>query len=296
MAQNADPLLGVVASLLAGGSAPDSAPSAPSILDCRSALLAPSETKYLPTWQSLPALLEACRDDPARFQAEVLGRTLWSRQVAVCAAVAKRPITGASAGSTGRPAGDRRRGQRDLRADRVRDPRSGCGAGREVAGAGGADRLRHGGHRPFVRLLSVRPRPQGRVGFGAGRGGRRYVNRRTANAFALRRRLDPHRDDFIPFYCGGIPEWPTLRQELAELHAPAMEIQESETRQLLEPKKTLTARLHRSPDLLHAHLMTFTYRVELAFLRLQHGERFGQRRDPPTMPIFHEDSNHAPAG
>jgi hypothetical protein len=98
--------------------------------------------------------------------------------------------------------------------------------------------------------------------FGAGRGGRRYVNRRTANAFALRRRLDPHRDGFIPFYCGGIPEWPTLRQELAELHAPAMEIQESETRQILEPKEALTARLHRSPDLLDALLMTFTYLEE----------------------------------
>jgi hypothetical protein len=69
---------------------------------------------------------------------------------------------------------------------------------------------------------------------------------------------DPHRDGLVPFYCGGIPEWPTLRQELAELHAPAMEIQESETRQLLEPKDALTARLHRSPDLLDALLMTFT--------------------------------------
>jgi hypothetical protein len=44
----------------------------------------------------------------------------------------------------------------------------------------------------------------GAVGhFGAGRGGKRYVNRRTANAFALRRRLDPHRDGFVPF--GGPP-------------------------------------------------------------------------------------------
>ena len=36
----------------------------------------------------------------------------------------------------------------------------------------------------------------GAVGyFGAGKGGKLYVNRRTANAFAIRRRLDPHRED-----------------------------------------------------------------------------------------------------
>jgi hypothetical protein len=103
----------------------------------------------------------------------------------------------------------------------------------------------------------------GAVGhFGAGRGGKRYVNRRTANAFALRRRLDPHRDGFVPFSCGGIPEWPDLRQELAELHSPAMEIQESQVKQLLEPKEALSARLHRSPDLLDALLMTFSFLEE----------------------------------
>jgi hypothetical protein len=42
--------------------------------------------------------------------------------------------------------------------------------------------------------------------FGAGKGGRLYVSRRTANAFALNRRIDPNRDDFAPFYCGGLPE------------------------------------------------------------------------------------------
>ena len=42
--------------------------------------------------------------------------------------------------------------------------------------------------------------------FGAGRGGKCHVNRRPANAFALRCRLDPHRDGFVPFSCGGIPE------------------------------------------------------------------------------------------
>jgi hypothetical protein len=103
----------------------------------------------------------------------------------------------------------------------------------------------------------------GAVGyFGAGRGGKRHVNRRTANAFALRCRLDPHRDGFVPFYCGGIPEWPDLRQELAELYSPAMEIQESQVKQILEPKEALSARLHHSPDLLDALLMTFTYLEE----------------------------------
>ena len=103
----------------------------------------------------------------------------------------------------------------------------------------------------------------GAVGyFGAGRGGKHHVNRRTANAVALRRRLDPHRDGFVPFYCGGIPEWPNLRQELAELHSPAMEIQESQVKQLLEAKEALSARLHRSPDLLDALLMTFSFPEE----------------------------------
>ena len=52
---------------------------------------------------------------------------------------------------------------------------------------------------------------EGAVGyFGAGKGGKLHVNRRTANAFALKRRLDPHRENHVPFYCGGIPEWPAL--------------------------------------------------------------------------------------
>jgi hypothetical protein len=101
---------------------------------------------------------------------------------------------------------------------------------------------------------------EGAVGyFGAGKGGKLYVNRRTANAFALKRRLDPHRENHVPFYCGGIPEWPGLRQELAELRSPTMEIEEGQVKQVLEDKEALAARLHRSPDLLDALLMTFTY-------------------------------------
>ena len=73
---------------------------------------------------------------------------------------------------------------------------------------------------------------EGAVGyFGAGKGGKLYVNRRTANAFALERRLDPHRENHVPFYCGGIPEWPALRQELAELRSPTMEIEEGQVKQ-----------------------------------------------------------------
>jgi hypothetical protein len=101
---------------------------------------------------------------------------------------------------------------------------------------------------------------EGAIGyFGAGKGGKLYVNRRTANAFALKRRLDPHRENHVPFYCGGIPEWPALRQELAELRSPTMEVEEGQVKQVLEDKEALAARLHRSPDLLDALLMTFTY-------------------------------------
>jgi hypothetical protein len=75
--------------------------------------------------------------------------------------------------------------------------------------------------RSFGSSLASNGLPGATGYFGAGRGGQRYVKRRMANLFALRRRLDPHRDGFIPFYCGGIPEWPNLRQELAELCGPA---------------------------------------------------------------------------
>jgi hypothetical protein len=106
----------------------------------------------------------------------------------------------------------------------------------------------------------IPPEFHGAVGyFGAGRGGKLYVNRRTANAFALKQRLDPHRDGYVPFYCGGIPEWPALRQELAELRAPTMEMEEGQVKQVIEDKATLMERLKRSPDLLDALLMTFTF-------------------------------------
>jgi hypothetical protein len=95
--------------------------------------------------------------------------------------------------------------------------------------------------------------------FGAGKAGKLYVNRRTACAFAIKRRLDPHRENHVPFYCGGLPEWLALRQELAELRSPTQEMEEGEIKQVLEEKSALMARLHRSPDLLDALLMTFLY-------------------------------------
>jgi hypothetical protein len=95
--------------------------------------------------------------------------------------------------------------------------------------------------------------------FGAGKGGKLYVNRRTANAFALKRRLDPHRKNFVPLLCSGLPEWPALRQELAALRSPSMEVQEGQVKQVLEDKLTLSHRLKRSPDLLDALVMTFCY-------------------------------------
>jgi hypothetical protein len=73
-------------------------PAAAPLLDCRTALLAPLDARCMPDWQPLAALLAACRDDPVRFQAEVLGRTLWTKQAAVCAAVARSPITVVPAG------------------------------------------------------------------------------------------------------------------------------------------------------------------------------------------------------
>jgi hypothetical protein len=100
----------------------------------------------------------------------------------------------------------------------------------------------------------------GAVGyFGAGRGNQHYANRRTANAFALKKRLDPNRKGFVPFYCGGLPEWPQLRQELAELRGASMEVEEGQVKQRLEDKSDLNARLRHSPDLLDALLMTFTF-------------------------------------
>ena len=38
-----------------------------------------------------------------------------------------------------------------------------------------------------------------------------------------------------------------------------MEVEEGQVKQVLEDKEVLSARLHRSPDLLEALLMTFTY-------------------------------------
>ncbi len=60
--------------------------------------------------------------------------------------------------------------------------------------------------RAFGSYLANHHLPNAVGYFGAGKGGKLYVNRRTANAFAIRRRLDPHRENHVPFYCGGIAE------------------------------------------------------------------------------------------
>ena len=51
-----------------------------------------------PALRPVRALLDACRDDPARFHEEVLGRRLWSKQVEVCQAIARSPVTVVPAG------------------------------------------------------------------------------------------------------------------------------------------------------------------------------------------------------
>ena len=66
-------------------------------VDCRDALLTPA-AELTPALTPLRALLDACRDDPARFQQEVLGRRLWAKQVEVCQAIARSPITVVPAG------------------------------------------------------------------------------------------------------------------------------------------------------------------------------------------------------
>jgi hypothetical protein len=63
----------------------------------------------------------------------------------------------------------------------------------------------------------------------------------------------------VPFYCGGLAEWPQLRKEIAELRNPAMEMEQGQVKQVLEEKDALASRLKRSPDLLDALLMTFTF-------------------------------------
>lgn len=101
----------------------------------------------------------------------------------------------------------------------------------------------------------------GAVGyFGAGKGGPYYTNRRTANAFAFKARLDSKREGFIPFFVDPalIPEWSALRRELIELRTPVMEYDEGVVKQKLEDRADLKARLHCSPDLSDALLMTYT--------------------------------------
>ena len=87
---------------LLGPSPPDRAGAAAGAaagteVDCRSALLT-AGAEPTPELRPVRTLLDACRDDPARFQEEVLGRRLWAKQVEVCQAIARSPITVVPAG------------------------------------------------------------------------------------------------------------------------------------------------------------------------------------------------------
>lgn len=96
--------------------------------------------------------------------------------------------------------------------------------------------------------------------FGGGKGGTFYANRRSANAYAFKRRIDPYRGDCVPFWCGAMPEWPMLRQELEAMYYGEMSIDDDgNVRQALELKSSLAARIHRSPDLLDALLQSFNW-------------------------------------
>jgi len=66
-------------------------------VDCRNVLLT-AVAELTPALRPVRTLLDACRDDPARFQEEVLGRRLWAKQVEVCQAIARSPITVVPAG------------------------------------------------------------------------------------------------------------------------------------------------------------------------------------------------------
>lgn len=100
----------------------------------------------------------------------------------------------------------------------------------------------------------------GAIGYyGAGKGGYKYVNRRSANAYALKRRLDPLRDGYVPFYCGGIPLWPQIRAELLAVRDAPMEYQEGHVKQRVEEKESLHSRIHHSPNLFDALIQSFTY-------------------------------------
>jgi hypothetical protein len=94
--------------------------------------------------------------------------------------------------------------------------------------------------------------------FGSGRGGTLYANRRAANYFAFRRLIDPNRDTYCGFYCGGIPEWTAMRQELAEIRSADDEMDEGSLKAAIETKEELMGRLHRSPDLADSLAMTFS--------------------------------------
>ena len=133
-----------------------------------------------PSWAWISAAVSAAT---ARWSWSATASRSWRSSPPSGTACSTRPGTGSS------PSSSSSRGSGAWRPERVIYDKAGLGRsfGSYLAGYG----------------------LDGAVGyFGAGKGGKLYVNRRTANAFAIRRRLDPHRENHVPFYCGGHPEWP----------------------------------------------------------------------------------------
>ena len=132
----------------------------------------------------------------------------------------------------------------------------------EVGRHARAPGLLQGRDRPFVRLLPGQPWLRGGRGLlRRGQGGqalRQPPHRQRVRAQAPAR--SPSREPCALLLRRHL-RVAGSRQELAEFRSPTMEIEEGQVKQVLEDKEALAARLHRSPDVLDALLMTFTSRT-----------------------------------
>ena len=74
-----------------------------------------------------------------------------------------------------------------------------------------------------------------------------------------------------------------------------MELEEGQVKQVLEAKGSLAARLHRSPDLLDALLMTFTYQrvSDSSSMISTHGRYTSRRWATRTTPTRRSSSSTA---
>lgn len=100
----------------------------------------------------------------------------------------------------------------------------------------------------------------GAIGFfGESKGGKLYVNMRTACAARFKRRLNDKRPGYVPFRIDpAMPRWAALRQELLALRAD-LAYEEGIVKERLELKDALKARLRRSPDCMDALNMSYAY-------------------------------------